>query len=97
MPVDVLKAGSLSSVTVAEMSDVVSGGGKPGPKGESGPPGPAGKDGKDGKDGVPGPSYTLPAATTSALGGVKMAAKVESTGSVEDIVKSLQDAGIMSK
>lgn len=41
--------------------------------------------------------YTLTAATNSVIGGVKMAAKVESTGSVADIIKALQDAGIMSK
>lgn len=47
-----------------------------------GPPGPAGKDGapgekgEPGKQGPPGPSYSLPAANKSTIGGVRQAALV---------------------
>lgn len=42
-------------------------------------------------------NYTLPAATTSALGGVKQAAHVDGTsGTVQQIVDSLVAAGIMA-
>ena len=42
-------------------------------------------------------NYTLPAATTSALGGVKQAAHVDGTsGTVQQIVESLVNAGIMA-
>ena len=47
--------------------------GAQGPKGEKGDPG---AQGPKGDTGAAGPSYTLPAATTSALGGVKQAAVV---------------------
>lgn len=42
-------------------------------------------------------NYTLPAATTSALGGVKQAAHVDgASGTVQQIVDSLVAAGIMA-
>ena len=42
-------------------------------------------------------AYTLPAATTSALGGVKQAAHVDgSTGTVQQVVDVLVAAGIMA-
>lgn len=96
--------------------DTSVGGGSPGPKGDKGDKGDtgvAGKDGKDGKDGAQGPkgdtgpSYTLPAATTAALGGVKQAAKQADlakdaeaaaivTG-VNALMAALRDAGIIAK
>lgn len=42
-------------------------------------------------------AYTLPAATPTALGGVKQAAHVDGTlGTVQEIVDALVDAGIMA-
>lgn len=76
-------------------------------KGDKGDPGPAGKDGEKGDKGDPGPSYTLPAATTSALGGVKQAAKQADLAadaeaaaivtSVNSLMKALRDAGVLEK
>lgn len=48
-------------------------------------------------DGVIPDAYTLPAATTSALGGVKQAAHVDgASGTVQNIVDALVAAGIMA-
>lgn len=64
--------------------------GAKGDKGDTGAPGPA------------GPSYTLPAATTSALGGVKMAAAVTdvvAAPTMEEfngLLASLRAAGILA-
>lgn len=64
--------------------------GAKGDKGDTGTPGPAGT------------SYTLPAATTSALGGVKMAAAVADAGAAptmeefNGLLASLRAAGILA-
>lgn len=68
-----------------------------------GPAGATGATGPQGPKGEPGESYTLPAATTGALGGVKMCENVaEAAG--ENVTKAefnalltaLKNAGIMS-
>ena len=64
--------------------------GPQGPRGETGPQGPA------------GPSYTLPAATTAALGGVKQAAAVSDVAAAptmeefNSLLASLRAAGILA-
>ena len=82
--------------------------GPAGPKGdagEQGPQGPAGPRGNTGERGPQGPagaSYTLPAATTAALGGVKMAAAVADAaaaptqGEFNALLTSLRNAGIIA-
>ena len=50
--------------------------GPQGPKGDAGEQGPAGPKGDTGPQGPAGPTYTLPAATTGALGGVRKSAAV---------------------
>lgn len=61
-----------------------------------------GDKGDTGAQGPAGPSYTLPAATTSALGGVRMAAAVEDAAAaptMEDfngLLASLRAAGILA-
>lgn len=61
-----------------------------------------GDKGDPGDQGPAGPSYTLPAATTSALGGVKMAAAVADAGAAptmeefNGLLASLRAAGILA-
>lgn len=61
-----------------------------------------GDKGDTGAQGPAGPSYTLPAATTSALGGVKMAAAVNdaaATPTMEEfnaLLTALRNAGILA-
>lgn len=61
-----------------------------------------GDKGDPGEQGPAGPSYTLPAATTSALGGVKMAAAVADAGAAptmeefNGLLASLRAAGILA-
>lgn len=61
-----------------------------------------GDKGDTGAQGPAGPSYTLPAATTSALGGVKMAAAVADAGATptmeefNGLLASLRAAGILA-
>lgn len=61
-----------------------------------------GDKGDTGAQGPAGPSYTLPAATTSALGGVKMAAAVADAGAAptmeefNGLLASLRAAGILA-
>ena len=68
-------------------------------KGEKGDPGARGD---PGEQGPAGPSYTLPAATTSALGGVKMAAAVADAAAAptmeefNGLLASLRAAGILA-
>lgn len=68
-----------------------------------GPQGPAGVAGPQGPKGDPGETYTLPSATTGALGGVKMCANVaEAAGDnvtkaeFSALLTALKNAGIMS-
>lgn len=132
MPVDVLSAGSLSSVTVAQMSDVNGGGSgiedvtgdstymrKKGawvdgavavPEFQTQPDWSQSDNSKadfiKNKPSIP-PAYTLPAATTSVLGGVKQAAKQTDLAGDADaaaivtgvnaLMAALRDAGIMAK
>lgn len=79
--------------------------GQKGDTGERGPQGPAGPKGDQGERGPQGPagaSYTLPAATTAALGGVKMAAAVADAaaaptqGEFNALLTSLRNAGIIA-
>ena len=79
--------------------------GQKGDTGERGPQGPAGPKGDQGERGPQGPagaSYTLPAATTAALGGVKMAAAVADAAAAPTqtefnaLLTSLRDAGILA-
>ncbi len=73
--------------------------GAQGPKGEKGDPG---AQGPKGDTGAAGPSYTLPAATTSALGGVKQAAAVADASAAPTqeefnaLLTSLRAAGILA-
>ena len=79
--------------------------GEPGPKGDPGETGPQGPQGEKGDKGDPGEDaqpYTLPAATTAALGGVKMAAAVADAaaaptqGEFNALLASLRAAGILA-
>ena len=76
--------------------------GAQGPQGPQGEQGPAGPKGDTGEQGPAGPSYTLPAATTSALGGVKMAAAVADAAAAPTmeefnaLLTALRNAGIIA-
>ena len=64
---------------VMQAVDNAGGEGVPGPQGPAGPAGPEGPQGPKGDtgpQGPAGPTYTLPAATTGALGGVRKSAAV---------------------
>ena len=71
------------------------------PKGDTGPQGPQGDPGPQGPQGEPGATYTLPAATTETLGGVKMAGGVSDVSAAPTqeefnaLLASLRTAGIM--
>lgn len=73
-----------------------------GEKGDTGAAGAKGDKGDTGAQGPAGPSYTLPAATTSALGGVKMAASVADAAAdptmeeFNGLLASLRAAGILA-
>ena len=75
--------------------------GPQGPKGDTGPQGPQGDPGPQGPQGKPGATYTLPAATTETLGGVKMAGSVSDVSAAPTqeefnaLLASLRTAGIM--
>ena len=76
--------------------------GDAGEQGRQGPAGPRGNTGERGPQGPAGASYTLPAATTAALGGVKMAAAVADAaaaptqGEFNALLTSLRNAGIIA-
>lgn len=73
-----------------------------GAKGDTGAAGAKGDKGDTGAQGPSGPSYTLPAATTSALGGVKMAAAVNDAAAAPTmeefnaLLTALRNAGILA-
>ena len=76
-----------------------------GEKGDAGAQGPKGEKGDTGAQGPQGPAgatYTLPAATTAALGGVKQAAAVEDVAAAptmeefNGLLASLRTAGILA-
>lgn len=75
--------------------------GDPGPQGPQGETGPRGATGPQGPQGEPGATYTLPAATTETLGGVKMAGGVSDVSAAPTqeefnaLLASLRTAGIM--
>lgn len=75
--------------------------GDPGPQGPQGETGPQGDPGPQGPQGEPGATYTLPAATTETLGGVKMAGGVSDVSAAPTqeefnaLLASLRTAGIM--
>lgn len=75
--------------------------GPQGPRGDTGPQGPQGDPGPQGPQGEPGATYTLPAATTETLGGVKMAGGVSDVSAAPTqeefnaLLASLRTAGIM--
>lgn len=75
--------------------------GPQGPQGDPGPQGPQGETGPQGPQGEPGATYTLPAATTETLGGVRqaeMVADVSAAPTQEEfnaLLASLRTAGIM--
>lgn len=75
--------------------------GDPGPQGPQGETGPQGAIGPQGPQGEPGATYTLPAATTETLGGVKMAGGVSDVSAAPTqeefnaLLASLRTAGIM--
>lgn len=76
--------------------------GAKGDKGDTGAAGAKGDKGDPGAQGPAGPSYTLPAATTSALGGVKMAAAVNDATAAHTmeefnaLLTALRNAGILA-
>ena len=76
--------------------------GPQGPKGEKGDTGARGPAGEQGPQGPAGATYTLPAATTAALGGVKQAAAVEDVAAAptmeefNSLLASLRTAGILA-
>lgn len=97
---DIITAEKLNKLEQGVQNEQV---GPQGPKGETGDPGPQGPKGDPGEKGEPGDTYTLPAATTEALGGVKQAAAV---ADVEDaptqiefngLLESLRAAGILAQ
>ena len=61
-----------------------------------GPQGPKGDPGAKGDKGDPGEAYTLPAAKTNALGGVKQAAAVPTKEEFNALLASLRAAGILA-
>lgn len=71
-------------------------------KGEKGDTGAQGPKGDTGEQGPAGATYTLPAATTAALGGVKQAAAVEDVAEAptaeefNGLLASLRTAGILA-
>ena len=76
-----------------------------GEKGDTGAQGPAGEKGDTGAQGPQGPAgatYTLPAATTAALGGVKQATAVSDVAAAptmeefNSLLASLRTAGILA-
>lgn len=75
--------------------------GETGPQGPKGDTGPRGATGPQGPQGKPGATYTLPAATTETLGGVKMAGGVSDVSAAPTqeefnaLLASLRTAGIM--
>lgn len=83
--------------------------GPQGPKGDTGPQGPKGETGPQGATGPQGPqgepgvTYTLPAATTETLGGVKMAGAVSDVSAAptqeefNGLLASLRTAGILQQ
>lgn len=77
--------------------------GEQGPQGETGPQGPQGPQGETGPQGPAGPSYTLPAATTGALGGVKQMAAIADLAAaptMEDfnnLLAALRTAGMLAQ
>lgn len=70
--------------------------------GPQGPKGDTGDTGPQGPKGDPGATYTLPAATTAALGGVKQAAAVADAAAAptkeefNGLLTSLRAAGILA-
>ena len=87
---DIITAEKLNKLEQGVQNEQVGPAGPQGPKGETGPQGPA------------GPSYVLPAATTAALGGVKMAAAVADAAAAPTqtefnaLLTSLRAAGILA-
>ena len=73
-----------------------------GEKGDTGAQGPKGEKGDTGAQGPAGATYTLPAATTAALGGVKRATAVEDVAAAptmeefNGLLASLRKAGILA-
>ena len=73
-----------------------------GEKGDTGAQGPAGEKGDTGAQGPAGATYTLPEATTAALGGVKQAAAVTDVAAAPTmeefnaLLASLREAGILA-
>lgn len=61
-----------------------------------GPQGPKGDPGAKGDKGDPGEAYTLPAAKTNALGGVKQAAAAPTKEEFNALLASLRAAGILA-
>lgn len=76
--------------------------GAKGDTGAKGEKGDTGAKGDQGEQGPAGPTYTLPAATTSALGGVKMAAAVADAAAAPTmeefnaLLTALRNAGIIA-
>lgn len=108
---DIITADKLNKLEQGVQNEQVGPQGPQGPQGpkgdagEQGPQGPAGPKGDTGERGPQGPagaSYTLPAATTAALGGVKMAAAVADAaaaptqGEFNALLTSLRNAGILA-
>ena len=108
---DIITADKLNKLEQGVQNEQVGPQGPQGPQGpkgdagEQGPQGPAGPKGDTGERGPQGPagaSYTLPAATTAALGGVKMAAAVADAaaaptqGEFNALLTSLRNAGIIA-
>ena len=112
---DVISAEKMNKLEQGVKNEQVGPAGPAGPKGATGERGPAGPAGPTGAKGEPGergpagpagpagPSYTLPAATKSALGGVKQAALVaEAAGAnvtkeeFKALLDALKAAGVMA-
>lgn len=102
---DVITAEKLNKLEQGVKNEQVGPAGPAGAVGPAGPAGPKGDKGDPGAQGLAGPSYTLPAANKTTLGGVKQMALIAdlSTETVTDlknkinaILAEMKKQGIMA-
>lgn len=102
---DVITAEKLNKLEQGVKNEQVGPAGPAGAKGDPGVAGPKGDKGEPGAQGPAGPSYTLPAANKTTLGGVKQMALIEdlSTETATDlkdkinaILAGMKKQGIMA-